>query len=58
MYKKGIPLDISKLEQGQSRQLQQLMQGLQGPCNKEASGKTLWTQEFTACGKPGGKPIP
>lgn len=56
MYKTGIPLDISKLEQGQSRQLQQLMQGLQGQCNKDSSGKTLWTQEFTACGKSGGKP--
>jgi hypothetical protein len=53
MYKTDKPLDISKLEQGQSNELQQLTQGLQGQCKKDLSGNTLWTQEFTACGKPG-----
>ena len=53
MYKTDKPLDISKLEQGQSNELQQLTQGLQGQCNKDSSGKTLWTQEFTACDKTG-----
>ncbi len=53
MYKTDKPLDISKLEQGQSNELQQLTQGLQGQCKKDLSGNTLWTQEFTACDKPG-----
>jgi hypothetical protein len=53
MYKTEKPLNIYKLEQGKSSELQHLTQGLQGQCNKDTSGKTLWAQEFAACGKPG-----
>jgi len=59
MYKTANKtLYISKLEQGQSTELQRLMQGLQGRDNKDTTAKTLWTQEFAASGKPGKQPQP
>ena len=58
MYKTDKPLNIYKLEQGQSSELQYLIQRLQGQCTRDTTGKTLWAQEFAACDKPGKQPPP